>query len=273
MSGEEIFRAQVEHPEVDPQSAELRRILTHAKAEAIEQVTELTSGGLALVIPGLHRQLTQTLGQLVERVGAAVAFALEAVDETRSGHSVSVFKRETRDLMTETAVALKREAQSARARFVAEILAQRLAWRHSHEFLSWLAFRREDQSHAAADRLARLEAFHVRERLLKSRAAAAKLLGQPLAQALEAHDRFMLAHRWREPRGPDAELEALNWRLLAFRDETFVELETLRTQHDHLEDGQGAERERLETLLEAELIEQLSDALAHAPAHALARKG
>lgn len=268
VTGEEIFRAQARDTDADSRTGELRRILTHAKLEAIEQVAELSEAGLGLVIPGLHQQLHELLVDLVDEVGAAVAFAFEVFDEQRSGASISVFKREVRDLMTQRAVELKQSADSARSRFVAEVLAQRLAWRHSHEFLSWLAFRRDDQSHDAADRLARLEAFKVKERLLKSRAALSKLLGAPMAQALEAHDRFALAHRWPEPSGPEAELEALNWRLLAYRDASFVEVEMIRTKLDHADDED--EKKRLSLTLEGELLEQLADALAHAPAHALA---
>ena len=260
---QEIFRAQVDDPEHDPVAAELRRTLTLAKAEAVQQVADLDPAGLRLVIPGLHVQLVEQTVQLARRVGAAAALALVTVDEQRSGCSVSTFKREVRDLMTSSAVELKRGGADPLGRLMAEVLAQRLALRHSHEFLSWLAFRRDDPRHDAADRLARLEAFKVQPRLLKSRSVLRRLVGGPLALALESHDRFTLAHRWR-PHFDDAmRLEGLHWRLLSYQGEGAIELEQARDTYDGVEDP--GERKHLRMQIEMLLIEELADALVHVP--------
>ncbi|MCP4903598.1 MAG: hypothetical protein GY910_01325, partial [bacterium] len=192
MSPEDSFRAQLAPSAADEEIVELRRILTHAKIEAIEQIEDLSEAGLRLVIPGLYAQLVGASARLAARVGAGVGLALEALDEQREGVSLSQLTRDQREHMTQAAVHLKTDADTSMERYIAEISAQRLAWRHNHEFLSWLAFRRDEERYPVADRAKRFDAFKIHSRLLKSRDAMRKLVGDRMAVALEAHDRFML---------------------------------------------------------------------------------
>jgi hypothetical protein len=263
VNAEESFRAQLDPSKEDQEIAELRRILTHAKLEALEQVEDLSEAGLQLVIPGLYAQLVSAAAGLAGRVGPGVALALEAVDEQREGASMSRMSRDKRERMTKAAVDLKSSAPSAVERFVAEVSAQRLAWRHNHEFLSWLAFRR-DERYPVSDRVKRFDAFKIHSRLLKSREAMRKLLGSPLTMALEGHDRFMLTHRWRMEPTEANRLEAASWLLLSFQPESVVELEAARLGVDA-----NPEDEELASVVEAALVEQLAEALRHLPKHAL----
>ncbi len=273
-SARDVFLAHVHADTDDPPDedvSEARRSLTRAKLEALDQAEGLDEGGMRLVMPGLYRQIVATTIQIAARVGVAVGLALEAVDEARSEVAIGSFSRPVRDLMTETGVAMKRRHGSPIAKLVAEIDAQRLAWRHNHEFLSWLAFRRDDPRYPPADRRARLEAFKIVERLLRSREIVSGLLGAPLAAALEAHDRFMLANRWRlDPAVPEHAVEAFAWPLLSYQSGSIVELELARHHFDALvgagmdAHGRGERREALGRLL----IDQLADALAQIPEHA-----
>jgi hypothetical protein len=247
---------------------EARRSLTTAKLEALDQVEGLDEAGLRLVMPGLYQQIVKTTIQVAARVGVAVGLALEAVDELQSEVAIGSFSRPVRDQMTETGIAMKRRHASRIAKLVAEVAAQRLAWRHNHEFMSWLGFRRDDERYPAADRRARLEAFKIVDRLLRSREAVSALLGRPLAIALEAHDRFMLANRWRlDPRVPEHAVEAFIWPLLSFQTGEVVHLELARAHFDALvAAGVDAEtrRERREEMM-ALFLDQLARALDHVP--------
>ena len=245
-----------------------RRSLTRAKLEALDQVEGLDEGGLRLVMPGLYQQIIKTTIQVAARVGIAVGLALEAVDELQSEVAIGSFARPVRDQMTETGVEMKRRHASRIAKLVAEIEAQRLAWRHNHEFMSWLGFRRDDERYPAADRRARLEAFKIVDRLLRSREAVSAMLGRPLAVALEAHDRFMLANRWRlDPRIPEHAVEAYVWPLLSFQTGEVVQVELARYHYDALVTaGVDAEIRRVK---HQELVglfrDQLARALDHVP--------
>ena len=169
--------------------------------------------------------------------------------------------------MTQAAVELKKNAPTAMERFVAEVSAQRLAWRHNHEFLSWLAFRR-DERYSASDRAQRFDAFKIHSRLLKSREALRKMLGAGLAMALEGHDRFMLVHRWRLEPTESNRLEAAAWLLLSHQLESVVELEAARLAADASPDDK-----KLAASVEAGLIEQLAVAMRDLPQHAQPRSG
>jgi hypothetical protein len=248
--------------------SEARRSLTTAKLEALDQVEGLDEGGLKLVMPGLYTQIVKTTVQIAARVGVAVGLALEAVDELRSEVAIGSFSRPVRDQMTETGIAMKRRHASRIAKVVAELEAQRLAWRHNHEFMSWLGFRRDDERYPPADRRARLEAFKIVERLLRSREAVSQVLGRPLAIALEAHDRFMLSNRWRlDPRIPEHAVEAFIWPLLSFQTGEVVHLELARAHYDALV-GAGVDaetrRQRREEMM-ALFLDQLARALEHVP--------
>jgi hypothetical protein len=245
-----------------------RSSLTKAKLEALDQVEGLDEGGLRLVMPGLYQQIVSTTIQVAARVGVAVGLALEAVDELRSQVAIGSFSRPVRDQMTETGIAMKRRHASRIAKLVAEVEAQRLAWRHNHEFMSWLAFRRDDPRYHAADRRARLEAFKIVDRLLRSREAVAKLLGKPLAIALESHDRFMLVNRWRlDPSVPEHAVETFVWPLLSLQTGEVVYVELARHHYDALLTAGVDDATRTQKL--NELVElftaQLAEALDHVP--------
>ena len=247
---------------------EARQSLTKAKLEALDQVEGLDQAGLELVMPGLYQQIVATTIQIAARTGVAVGLALEAVDELRSQVAIGSFSRPVRDQMTETGVEMKRRHSSRIAKLVAEIEAQRLAWRHNHEFMSWLAFRRDDPRYPAGDRRARLESFKVVERLLRSRDAVSALLGHPLAVALESHDRFMLGNRWRlDPRVPEHAVEAFVWPLLGFQTAEVTRIELARHHFDALV-AAGIDDERRiakRTELLRLFVTQLANALEHVP--------
>lgn len=237
----DTFLAHVENAETDGYMAELRDSLSKAKLETLDQVEGLDENGLKLVMPGLYQQIISTTIQMAASVGLAIGLALEAWDEHNSGASVSAFNRMVRQQMTETGVEMKRRHSSRIARMVAEIEAQRLAWRHNHEFLSWLAFRRGDERYPADDRRERMEAFKIQPRLLQSREAVSAVLGRSLASSLEAHDRFLLANRWRLAPVPEHAVERFAWPLLSYQQATMVMLETARNELDGLthEDYEG----------------------------------
>ena len=247
---------------------EARRSLTSAKLEALDQVEGLDEAGLRLVMPGLYQQIVKTTIQVAARVGVAVGLALEAFDELQSEVAIGSFARPVRDQMTETGIEMKKRHASRIAKLVAEIEAQRLAWRHNHEFMSWLGFRRDDERYPAADRRARLEAFEIVDRLLRGREAVSTVLGRPLAIALEAHDRFMLANRWRlDPLIPEHAVESYVWPLLSFQTGEVVQLELARYHYDALV-AAGADpetrRQKHAELLEL-FVDQLARALDHVP--------
>lgn len=267
----DVFLAHMSASEDDERFVEVveaRRSLTKAKLEALDQIEGLDEGGMRLVMPGLYQQIVATTIQIAARVGVAVGLALEAVDELHSQVAIGSFARPVRDQMTETGIAMKRRHASRIATLVAEVEAQRLAWRHNHEFLSWLGFRRNDPRYPPADRRARLEAFKIQERLMQGRAVVSRLLGQPLAIALEGHDRFMLANRWRlDPHTPEHAVEAFVWPLLSMQPAVVVQLELARHHYDALA-GAGASPDelaghRIELL--RMFIEQLADALLYVP--------
>ena len=263
MSPEETFRAQLAPGTADEEIAELRRILTQSKLEALEQIEDLSEAGLRLVIPGLYGQLVDASAQLAVRVGAGVGLALEALDELRQGVSLSTLNRNQREHMTQAAIQLKTDASDAMHRFVAEISAQRLAMRHNHEFLSWLAFRRGDPKYPIDDRAKRFDAFKIHSRLLKSRAALQKLLGGPLGVALEGHDRFMLAHRWPLDPSEEHRLEAAAWLLLSYQPAAVVDLEGARLGVD-ANPADEVSKAMVQNLFE----EQLALAMRDLPVHA-----
>src|SRR5262245_10291056 len=135
VSAKEVFLAHANNPGFDPTVAELRRSLTAAKQEALTQVRTVPQDGLKQVMPGLYERIVVTTIQIAAHVGLGVGLSLEAIDEANSRTSLSLFSREIREMMTETGVSLKRRHSNRIAKLVAEIEAQRLAWRHNHEFL------------------------------------------------------------------------------------------------------------------------------------------
>lgn len=262
----DTFVKHAENPEVDPYVAELRRSLAKAKMETLQQVEGLDDAGLTLVMPGLYQQIISTTIQMAASVGLGVGLALEALDESETGVSISSFNRQTRQQMTQTGVEMKRRHSSRIAKLVAEVEAQRLAWRHNHEFLSWLTFRRGDERYPAADRRDRMVAFKVQPRLLQSREVVSRLLGRELAVALEAHDRFQLANRWKLGPEPEHAVERFAWPILSYQPETIVLLETARYDFD-AKDGAGPEElEPARQVLHQMFFDQLGRALDGLPA-------
>jgi hypothetical protein len=262
----ELFRAHAEDSGVDETVAQLRQSLSQAKLETLDQVEGIDEAGLKLVMPGLYQKIVATTIQLAAHVGLSVGLALEVMDELRSGCSVSTFSREVRQQMTDTGVEMKRRHSSRIAKLVAEVEAQRLAWRHNHEFLSWLAFRRGDERYPPEDRRERLHAFKVEPRLLQSREVVAELLGFPMAVALEGHDRFMLANRWRLPDSPENAVERISWPLLAFQNAEVTRLEIARHEYDALgEDASDDERHGLGRQIIELVQHQLEVALDNVP--------
>lgn len=267
VSAKDTFLAHADGSGFDPTVSQLRRNLTEVKLETLNQVKDLDEAGLKVVMPGLYEQIVVTTIQIAAHVGLGVGLALEALDEMEHGASISQFSREVRNQMTETGVALKRRHSNQIAKLVAEVEIQRLAWRHNHEFLSWLGFRRGDPRYPVTDRLERLNAFKVQQRLLKSRDAVVGLIGPLLSAALEAHDRFMLANRWRLSPTPDHAVERYIWPLLSFQPGPVVQLESARFEYDVLED-QGADPGKLKTQklrILAAFKDQLAFALEHLP--------
>ncbi|MDC0717211.1 hypothetical protein [Nannocystis bainbridge] len=263
----EVFLAHADNPAYDPTVAELRRSLTAAKQEALEKARTVAQDELKQVMPILYERIVVTTIQIAAHVGLGVGLALEAIDEARSHTSLSLFSREIREMMTETGVSLKRRHSNRIAKLVAEIEAQRLAWRHNHEFLSWLAFRRDDPRYPPHDRRERLEAFKLQHRLLTSRDAVIAKLGGPLAAALEGHDRFMLANRWRLSPNAEHSVERYSWPLLSLQPGPVVMLEFARVEYDAFIDA-GGNKDQAQALLKkiaAAVHEQLSSALEHLP--------
>ncbi|MEZ4383900.1 MAG: hypothetical protein R3A79_21390 [Nannocystaceae bacterium] len=270
-SAKELFLAHVnerspEHSGV----AVLRQDLMLAKMDALGEAHGLGASQLREVVPPLYEKIVVGTIQIAAHVGVGVALALEAYDEAERGVSLSMFSREIRNLMTETGVALRRRHANQIAKVIAEIEAQRLAWRHNHEFLSWLAFRRDDPRYSAKSRRERLSAFKVRERLLLSREAVGELIGTPLSVALEGHDRFMLANRWRLPPTDETEIERYVWPLLSLQPAHVVRLEAARHELDILTD-RGAPPLSLDEVrarMLAGLKTQLAEALDELPSTA-----
>ena len=211
----------------------MRHSLTEAKRRAVTQADGLDEEELKQVLPDLYLEIISSNIQLAAHLGLAVGMAVNCLDEQTSGVSISSFGRQMRQLMTEMGVQLKKRHSSKVGKFVAEIEAQRLAWRHNHEFLSWLAFRRED-GYPAADRRARLDAFKVQERLLQSRDGISRYLGSTLCAAIEGHDRFLLTNRWRLEPSDEASVERRAWPILSLQPGHTVLIEQARYEHDAL---------------------------------------
>lgn len=271
-SAKDLFLEHANNPGFDPTVAELRRSLTAAKQEALTQVRTANQDNLKQVMPGLYERIVVTTIQIAAHVGLGVGLALESLDEAHSRTSLSLFSREIREMMTETGVSLKRRHSNRIAKLVAEIEAQRLAWRHNHEFLSWLGFRRDDARYPAQNRRDRLEAFKVQARLLASRDAVITKLGVPLTVALEGHDRFMLANRWHLPPSPEHAVERYVWPLLALQSGPVTMLEYARLEYDAFVDANGAkdQAQALFDKITAAFKLQLSTALEYLPEDARA---
>ena len=273
MRARESFLAQVRTPDLDTDVQELRASLTKLKQDALGHIEQLDDEGKRAFLPRLYEQLVQTQVHLAGRVGLGVGLALSVLDEHNSGSSLSTFDREAREQMNEVASDLTRRHGSRITKMVARIEAQRLVWRHSHEFMSWLAFRRGDDRYPAKDRLERLDAFGVQPRLLEARAIVMDLIGARLSAAVEGADRFNLTNRWRLADNPDHALERYVWPLMSYLPAPAVKLERARWEYDTmLESGDvsgdrlDGERAKLAGMLEA----QLGDALAELPESAYA---
>jgi hypothetical protein len=271
-SAREIFLAQVRTPDLDAEVEELRRDLTTLKQETLQQVEHLDDEGKKRVMPNLYEQIVQTKVQLSGHLGLGVALALTVLDEHHSGASLSRFDRELREQMNEVGNTLDSKHGSRLAKMITKIEVQRLAWRHSHEFMSWLAFRRGDDRYPAKDRLERLDAFGVQPRLLESRSVVMGMLGVRLSAAIEGADRFMLGNRWRLAESPEHALERYVWPILSYLPAPAVRIERARWEYDtraeaDLQDNElEGERAKMAGLLEA----QLADALSEMPEAALA---
>lgn len=269
-TAKEIFLAFANRRGGDRRLEEMRYELSEAKLDALEKAATLDDEALKGVMPGLYEKIVVGTIKLAAHVGLGVGLALEALDEAQNGASISMFSREVRNLMTETGAAFKRRHSSRIAKMVAEIEAQRLAWRHNHEFLSWLGFRRDDPRYPAASRRERLDAFNVRERLLASREVVAEMIGEPLCAALEGHDRFMLANRWRLAREPEQMIERYVWPLLSLQPSHVVRLESSRLEFDALMDAGGPPESigELRGRMQEEMTYQLAAALDFLPEEA-----
>jgi hypothetical protein len=268
----ETFLAQVRTPDLDAEVQELRLGLTRLKLEALEQVARMDEQRAGLVMPGLYEQMVQVETQLAGHVGIGVALALSVLDEHHSGASLSRFDRELREQMTEVSQELGKRHGSRLGKMVAQVEAQRLVWRHSHEFMSWLAFRRGDERYPAADRLERLNAFGVQPRLLEARTIVNRFLGVELTAAVEGSDRFLLGNRWRLADSPEHALERYVWPLLSYMPATTVRIERMRWEYDCIVEG-GASEDQLEgekAKLAGLLEAQLADALSRLPESGLA---
>lgn len=268
----EVFLTQVEGAGADPAVAGLREAIRNAKIEALDQARNLDESALQKIMPDLYQHVLTTEVQLAGHVGLGTAVALMLHDEHEAGVSLSTFSREVRQQMTDMAVELKKRRTSRIARVISELEAQRLAWRHSHEFMSWLAFRRGDDRYPADDRLARLEAFKVGERLLQTRDAIIAILGVWLAGAVEGCDRFLLANRWRLAPSHEHAVERHIWPLLSMQPAATVRMEQARFEFDAMAES-GADKPQLETQrqkLRTLLRDQLAAALDHLPETALA---
>lgn len=259
----ETFLAQVRTPDLDTDVFELRNSLTKLKQEALAQVAELDQQRAGLVMPGLYEQVVQLHVQLAGHVGLGTALALSVLDEHNSGASLSRFDRELREQMTDVSNELTSRHGSRLMRMIAQIEAQRLVWRHSHEFMSWLAFRRGDERYPPADRLERLDAFGVMPRLLEARTVVMAIVGVRLSAAIEAQDRFMLSNRWRLSDTPEHALERYVWPLLSYLPATAVRAERARWEYDCIAEGGAAEdrldgeKAKMAGMLEAQLAESL----------------
>jgi hypothetical protein len=230
----DIFQRHVSQPDADPEVLGLRHSLTEAKRRAVTQADGLDDEELKQVLPDLYLEIIGSNIQLAAHLGLAVGMAVNCIDEQTSGVSISSFGRQMRQLMTEMGVQLKKRHGSKVGKLVAEIEAQRLAWRHNHEFLSWLAFRRGDDRYPAADRRARLDAFKVQERLLQSREGISRYLGATLCAAIEGHDRFLLTNRWRLESNDETSVERRAWPILSLQPGHTVLIEQARYEHDAL---------------------------------------
>jgi len=261
----ESFLAQVRTPDLDAEVFELRQNLTNLKREALAQVAAMDEQRARLVMPGLYEQMVQLEVHLAGHIGIGVALALSVLDEHHSGASLSRFDRELREQMSEIATSLATRQGSKLARMVGQIEAQRLVWRHSHEFMSWLAFRRGDERYPAKDRLERLDAFGVQPRLLEARSVVVGLAGVRLSGAIEGADRFNLSNRWRLSPTPEHALERYVWPLLSYQPATTVKIERFRWEYDTMVES-GApeqvlegERAKLAGMLEAQFADALGD--------------
>ncbi|MBK8234429.1 MAG: hypothetical protein IPK74_02630 [Deltaproteobacteria bacterium] len=261
----ESFLAQVRTPDLDTEVFELRQNLTNLKREALAQAKVVEEERARLVMPGLYEQMVQIEVQLAGHIGLGVALALSVLDEHHSGASLSQFDRELREQMSETASNLATRHGSRLAKMVAQIEAQRLVWRHSHEFMSWLAFRRADERYPAKDRLERLDAFGVQSRLLEARTVVIGVAGVRLSAALEGADRFNLGNRWRLSPTPEHALERYVWPLLSYMPATTVKIERFRWEYDTMVEAGApdnileAERAKLAGMLEAQFADALGD--------------
>lgn len=265
LSPRESFLAQVRTPDVDTEVFDLRQNLSNLKREALAQVTAVDEARARLVMPGLYEQMVQLEVQLAGHVGIGVGLALSVLDEHNASASLSQFDRELREHMSDTATNLATRQGSRLAKMVAQIEAQRLIWRHSHEFMSWLAFRRGDERYPAKDRLERLDAFGVQPRLLEARGVVIGLAGVRLSAALEGADRFNLGNRWRLSATPEHALERYVWPLLSYLPATTVKIERFRWEFDTMvesgapENILDTERAKLAGMLEAQFADALSD--------------
>lgn len=262
-SARETFLAHVRTPDLDTEVHELRLSLTNMKREALEQVARMDEQRAGLVMPGLYEQLVQTTSALAGHTGLAVALSLAVLDEHNSGASLSRFDRELREQMSEISQEMRSRHGSRISKMVADIEAQRLVWRHSHEFMSWLAFRRGDERYPAKDRLERLGAFGLQPRLLEARGIVTELVGVSLSAAVEGSDRFLLGNRWRLADSPEHALERYVWPLLSYLPPSAVKIDRMRWEYDALAESDAdaarleGELAKLSGLLEAQLSHAL----------------
>lgn len=264
----DAFRRHLDDPKRDAAVAELRRQLVAVKRDALERSRRGTDHDMRGEVASMYQEIVAKLIGLATHVGVGVACALAAHDELADGGSISRFDRRLRDRLTDVSSHLRRRHSSRLAAVVAEIEAQRLSWRLSHELLSWIAFCRDDDEHPASERLRQCDALKLDARLLHARDTVARYVGAPLCAALEGHDRFMLADRWRLPDDDAAALEGRVWTLLGGQSVYVVRMERARLRHDALVSAEAtrADLEASSQDLSIAFADQLAEGLRSTPA-------
>ncbi len=256
--------------ELYPQTARdevtaLRAALTETKRTHLAKL----EAGVALstdALVGLFDAVVSIKVKLSAHVGLGVTYALSVWDDHAQGTSLSRCDRESREALTEACAPSFARKGSPMVQGVTLIESQRLQWRHCHELMSWLLFRRDDDKFPPQSRLEKLSHYEVVPKLLKARGLVLAHLGPSLSVAVESFDRFSLANRWRLPESPEHNLEVQAWSALTYQNQAFVELEAKRRAMDvlPLEDDNAAARS-LRSQHSAALQKLLAESLAFLP--------
>lgn len=166
----DLFRARVENPGADGVLAGLRRVLTDAKREAVEQATGLEPSALGLVMPSVFQQVVSATIDLCAHAGLAGGLALDAFDERVHGVCLAALSRDVRQSMARVGETLSARYSSRIAERLGVVEARRLVWRDIARDLD-----------------------PVPQALHEARETISGMLGAALAEALEEHDRFMMS--------------------------------------------------------------------------------